>query len=156
MSAGRIEQVGAPLEIYRAPRTRFAAGFVGTMNFLAAEIDAGHRLVVAGTSAALAGAPRPGAVTLAIRPEHVEVVTSDSPHGAAALRLPGTIRKTIFLGREAHLKIDTPSGPVTAELLDPSPAQLELTGAAITLRLAFSRLRGFDADGAALALEFVA
>ncbi len=156
MSAGRIEQVGAPLEIYRAPRTRFAAGFVGTMNFLAAEIDAGNRLVVAGASARLAGAARAGAVTLAIRPEHVEVVTSDAPDGAAALRLPGTIRKTIFLGREAHLKIDTPSGPVTAELLDPSPAQLELNGAAITLRLAFSRLRAFDASGASLPLEFVA
>ena len=36
MNAGRIEQVGTPMEVYRRPRTRFVAGFVGTpaMNFL--------------------------------------------------------------------------------------------------------------------------
>ena len=156
MSAGRIEQVGAPLEIYRAPRTRFAAGFVGTMNFLAAEIDGARRLVVAGTTAPLAGTPKIGTVALAIRPEHVEVVAADSVDGTAALRLPGKILKTIFLGREAHLKIDTPSGPVTVELLDPHAEQLEMTGAAVTLRLPFNRLRAFDASGAWLPLEFVA
>ncbi len=156
MSAGHIEQVGAPLEIYRAPRTRFAAGFVGTMNFLEAQIDAENRLVVAGTAATLAGTLKTGAVALAIRPEHVEIVTGDPADLSTALHLPGTILKTIFLGREAHLKIDTPSGKVTAELLDPRAEQLQMTGANITLRLPFSHLRAFDTSGAFLPLEFVA
>jgi ABC-type Fe3+/spermidine/putrescine transport system ATPase subunit len=34
MNQGRLEQVGAPREIYEAPATRFVAGFVGTANFL--------------------------------------------------------------------------------------------------------------------------
>ena len=42
LQAGRIEQVGTPFEIYRSPARRFAAGFVGTMNFLPAEVDAGE------------------------------------------------------------------------------------------------------------------
>ena len=34
MNEGRIEQVGSPLDIYRAPKTRFVANFVGTNNIL--------------------------------------------------------------------------------------------------------------------------
>jgi multiple sugar transport system ATP-binding protein len=42
MNGGRVEQVGAPLEIYRRPSTQFVAGFFGTpaMNFIAGEIAA--------------------------------------------------------------------------------------------------------------------
>jgi putative spermidine/putrescine transport system ATP-binding protein len=35
---GRIEQVGAPAEVYERPRTRFVAGFVGTSNLLTGEV----------------------------------------------------------------------------------------------------------------------
>src|SRR5262249_47956312 len=34
MRAGRVEQIGSPREVYRKPRTRFVAGFVGESNFL--------------------------------------------------------------------------------------------------------------------------
>jgi multiple sugar transport system ATP-binding protein len=36
LNAGRIEQVGSPLELYRSPKNRFVAGFIGspTMNFV--------------------------------------------------------------------------------------------------------------------------
>src|SRR6185436_13757335 len=33
MSAGRIEQVGTPVEVYEYPRTRFVSKFIGTSNF---------------------------------------------------------------------------------------------------------------------------
>jgi ABC-type sugar transport system ATPase subunit len=41
MNGGRIEQVGAPLEIYRKPATQFVAGFFGmpTMNFLSGTVE---------------------------------------------------------------------------------------------------------------------
>jgi multiple sugar transport system ATP-binding protein len=41
MNAGRIEQVGAPNELYHAPRTRFVAGFIGSpaMNFLNCRLE---------------------------------------------------------------------------------------------------------------------
>jgi multiple sugar transport system ATP-binding protein len=51
MNAGRVEQVGSPLDIYRRPATRFVAAFIGTpqMNFLpvATPAAAGDRLQVA-------------------------------------------------------------------------------------------------------------
>ena len=36
-NAGRIEQLGAPAEVYERPATRFVAGFVGTSNLLTGE-----------------------------------------------------------------------------------------------------------------------
>jgi ABC-type Fe3+/spermidine/putrescine transport system ATPase subunit len=38
MNAGRLEQIGDPLEIYRYPATPFVAGFIGHTNFLAGEV----------------------------------------------------------------------------------------------------------------------
>src|SRR3954453_12205655 len=44
MNQGVIDQVGRPLEIYRAPATPFVADFVGSMTFLDAEISGADRL----------------------------------------------------------------------------------------------------------------
>ncbi|MEE4187416.1 MAG: ABC transporter ATP-binding protein [Roseobacter sp.] len=62
LQAGVIEQVGSPLELYRAPRNKFVAGFIGSpkMNFFEGEIAA-----------------KQGAHTIGIRPEHIDVVESD-------------------------------------------------------------------------------
>jgi multiple sugar transport system ATP-binding protein len=47
LDKGRVQQIGAPLEIYRRPVNRFVAGFLGSpgMNFLPGRID-GHRVVL--------------------------------------------------------------------------------------------------------------
>ncbi len=56
LRAGRIEQVGSPLELYRRPQNLFVAGFIGSpkMNFITGPRAAGH-----------------GAHTIGIRPEHL-------------------------------------------------------------------------------------
>ncbi|TPE43780.1 ABC transporter ATP-binding protein, partial [Amaricoccus solimangrovi] len=61
LSAGNIEQVGSPLDLYNKPRNRFVAGFIGspTMNF------------VEGPTAA-----RYDAQTIGVRPEHISVSTT--------------------------------------------------------------------------------
>jgi hypothetical protein len=73
MNAGRIEQVGAPLELYERPVNRFVAGFIGSprMNFLDAVADEGG-LVVAGRRMRMAGLPR-GVRELGVRPEHLRL-----------------------------------------------------------------------------------
>ena len=67
LNGGRIEQVGAPLELYNHPANRFVAGFIGSpkMNFLDGRIAAREEgatvLDVGGASgAAAAGAARRG------------------------------------------------------------------------------------------------
>jgi sn-glycerol 3-phosphate transport system ATP-binding protein len=82
MNRGRIEQVGAPAEVYRRPASRFVAGFIGSppMNFLAARLAApdvaalgdGSRLrlpaAAGGTDAAVVLGFRPEDVRLEPRP----------------------------------------------------------------------------------------
>ncbi|MEM6941212.1 MAG: sn-glycerol-3-phosphate ABC transporter ATP-binding protein UgpC [Pseudomonadota bacterium] len=78
LRAGHIEQVGAPLELYRDPDNRFVAGFIGSpaMNFLAGEVR-GDAVYVPALKRAVEVAvslPADGtAVTLGIRPEHIDV-----------------------------------------------------------------------------------
>ena len=78
MNAGRVEQAGAPLELYERPATTFVGGFIGSppMNFLAGMVaspgqvtlDSGKTLAyVAGDFAATPGAR----VTVGLRPERV-------------------------------------------------------------------------------------
>ena len=81
LSAGKIEQVGTPLELYEHPDNLFVAGFIGSpkMNFLEAELVRGSssEAQVRLSSGALirasvdASRARPGdKVTLGLRPEH--------------------------------------------------------------------------------------
>ncbi len=81
LSAGRIEQVGSPLELYEHPRNLFVAGFIGSpkMNFIAATLvdgSAAHATVRLASGGLVrcdvdAAAARPGdALTLGVRPEH--------------------------------------------------------------------------------------
>lgn len=58
LQAGNIEQVGSPLELYRNPRNRFVAGFIGSpkMNFIEGEEAAKH-----------------DAHAIGIRPEHLDI-----------------------------------------------------------------------------------
>jgi len=84
-NAGRIEQVGSPLELYHHPKTRFVAGFLGspTMCFLpvtAHQEASGLRLSMGDAGSAflpdqsLHGAARE--LTLGVRPEHLRFVAA--------------------------------------------------------------------------------
>lgn len=42
MNEGRVEQMGSPEDIYRCPRTRFVAGFIGRANFIEAQVASSH------------------------------------------------------------------------------------------------------------------
>ncbi|MFC6637798.1 sn-glycerol-3-phosphate ABC transporter ATP-binding protein UgpC [Sulfitobacter sp. JBTF-M27] len=78
LRSGRIEQVGAPLDLYRDPDNKFVAGFIGSpaMNFLKGKVLNGAVSVPAlGRSVEVtANLPSEGAeVILGIRPEHIDV-----------------------------------------------------------------------------------
>ncbi len=89
LRAGRIEQVGTPLELYNHPRNQFVAGFIGSpkMNFIAATARSGANGIqfdVAGgatvTLPRLSVSVEEGkVVTLGIRPEHVELGSGGMP-----------------------------------------------------------------------------
>jgi multiple sugar transport system ATP-binding protein len=114
LNAGRIEQVGTPLELYHRPANLFVAGFIGSpqMNFVPAEVtqtgpgDVQVRL--AGGSALSvplkADDLQSGeSVTMGIRPDHVAVDPTGPVSGRVAL--------VEELGENHLLYIDTEQGP---------------------------------------------
>ncbi|QBF30847.1 ABC transporter ATP-binding protein [Thalassococcus sp. S3] len=80
---GRIEQVGAPLDLYRDPDNRFVAGFIGSpsMNFLDCDVVDGRLRHAAFEEDVASPVPVPAGmvrVTLGIRPEHLQI-THETP-----------------------------------------------------------------------------
>lgn len=68
---GLFEQVGAPRDLYRAPVSRFVAGFVGEANFIPG--DAGGQTVATAIGRIPITEPRSGAVDVLVRPEQLTV-----------------------------------------------------------------------------------
>lgn len=76
MNQGVIEQVGTPSEVYRKPASAFAADFIGTMNFLDAEIAGPEHARVGNVQLRCAGVDGRSAgtrVKLGLRPEEIRV-----------------------------------------------------------------------------------
>jgi putative spermidine/putrescine transport system ATP-binding protein len=89
MNAGRIEQVGPPLEVYRRPGSPFVAGFIGRTNLLRGEAAGDGGLAVAGRPFDVAGgADVSGEVTISVRPEAAQLVADGLPERNA---LPGKV-----------------------------------------------------------------
>lgn len=84
MRDGDVEQVGAPRDVYRQPRSRFVAGFLGTANIVQAEVVATegdrHRVRVAGGELWSGGHTTPslgGKASLVVRPEDIDIASAD-------------------------------------------------------------------------------
>ncbi len=90
---GRVEQVGAPAEIYERPKTAFVAGFVGVSNIVAEPL-----------ASQIAG--RPGAFS--IRPEKIALLPSDAAPAPEQCSVGGTVRDVVYLGVNTryHVAID--------------------------------------------------
>ncbi len=118
MNAGRIEQLGAPREVYERPRTRFVAGFIGTSNLITGlvrsldgttavlETGAGDSLVV--TDARAAGAAVGQSLDLTVRPEKISIATGPPTAGRCALR--GRVSEVVYLGTSTQYAVRTTDG----------------------------------------------
>lgn len=146
LNAGRIEQVGAPMELYNRPATEFVAGFIGApaMNFLGLKVQGGQAMV---EGVALGAAPAE-AVKLGIRPEHVTL----RPAGQGQLQATVTICET--LGGDAYLYVRLGSGE-TMVVRAEGDTTLD-HGAVVGLDLPVTRQHHFGADGRTLASGGVA
>jgi len=106
MNAGRIEQVGPPVEIYRRPRNRFVADFIGEANLLPGSYEEGHVRVGPYTFAFRQDGLVSGPVTVMVRPEAVRLAQEGDG-------LPGRVRSTFFLGAGVEYLVETPVGDVS-------------------------------------------
>jgi multiple sugar transport system ATP-binding protein len=152
LAAGRIEQVGTPLELYEHPCNLFVAGFIGSpkMNFLPAEIveaSATHAQVRLASGALVrceveGGAAKAGdTVTLGVRPEHFR-------RDGAVNRIDTTVTFVESLGSTTHAYCDYPGveEPLTVEL---DGATRLKNGTALSLSIPADATYLFDAAGKA-------
>jgi putative spermidine/putrescine transport system ATP-binding protein len=109
MNAGRIEQIGSGEDVYRRPRTRFVAGFIGECNFLTGRLHAGGQLEIGGgrVPAPPDTAAPVGPVTVALRPEDVSLDSVPAPGDAV---LAGRITAMVYLGFTRRYSISLPDG----------------------------------------------
>jgi len=112
MNEGRIVQIGPPRAIYERPRNRFVAEFIGSSNFLEAEVLAADNRpgfwrvrgrfgdLVAHSETAL----EPGTgVTLSVRPENMEL--SETRFEGAGNFFTGTVDSKVFQGDFADFQV---------------------------------------------------
>jgi multiple sugar transport system ATP-binding protein len=122
LSAGRIEQVGTPIELYEHPDNLFVAGFIGSprMNFIPAQLVEAHAggAVVKldnGTQircAVDAGGTLPGEkLTLGVRPEHFRLGERDN-----AIEVPVTFVESLGGSAQAYCDLPGMEEALTCEL----------------------------------------
>ena len=158
MNAGRVEQLGSPADLYENPRTTFVANFLGSSNFIEAEIDSrgGDGLVLKAGGGKLAlpearcSAPTTtgGKVLVGVRPEKISVTHADEageiPEGRN--RITGRIADSSFIGVSTQYVVDSPVCPefeVYAQNIDRDPRLVP--GAEVVLHWNPAHTFGLDA-----------
>jgi iron(III) transport system ATP-binding protein len=129
MRAGKLQQTGAPTDLYRKPVSRFVADFIGESNFLPGEIDnISSTTVTVKTKAgslfamkSLLSAPvtPKQKVLAAFRPEAVQVVPGDRDLGATVNQLRGKRVHTVYLGEIAEHIVEVEGQQIKAFELNP-------------------------------------
>lgn len=113
MQSGKLEQVGAPAEIYRQPASRFAAEFMGTTNLLEPKV-----LGLAGTG------------MISLRPEALRL-DAEAPSGW--LRLSGAVTHVEILGPITRFDVQLADGALIRVASLDEPHRTLATGAHVTL-----------------------
>jgi ABC-type sugar transport system ATPase subunit len=120
---GQIEQCATPREVYTQPSTEFVASFIGSPP---------ATLLTSGTAGALGLV---GAVTYAIRPEHVRL---------GAVGVPGTVREVADIGSAMHVTVEVNDGVLVATV---APDARLHPGAEIAVAVDRHNALRFDSDG---------
>ena len=119
MNAGKIEQLGAPSELYEQPRTAFVAGFLGISNLLPGTVTAPGSVRLADSTEvrvppeALNG--RTGRVAVGVRPEKIRL-----GHGEEN-RLTGRVLETAYVGVATQYVLETRAGNVSVYVQNSEP-----------------------------------
>jgi sn-glycerol 3-phosphate transport system ATP-binding protein len=151
LNAGVVEQHGSPIELYEHPASTFVAGFIGSpsMNLLDArvagdggtvEIPGGDRLAL---PSSLGAAAAGRAVTLGIRPEHLELTGNGNSNGNGLAHLTAEVVEQLGADTVIHGHFGSDRADLTVRL----QGTVRLTpGEVLSLHVAPEHLHLFDAD----------
>ena len=116
LAEGKVEQVGAPQEIYAMPSTTYVAGFLGSANIFDATV-----LAVSGGEASCDALDTkvnahvedefdPGPAAVVIRPERIAMIGADDAVPAGRNVLRGIVRDIVYLGAATQVHVELPGG----------------------------------------------
>lgn len=133
MNKGRIEQMGAPEELYELPKTVFVANFLGQSNLFEVQVTGetdqaiqtdlnGDKIIVPRNRTERTS----GVITVGVRPEKLRLHTS-APFADAAVNVigPGRITDVSFIGVSTQYTVEAPefgSVQVFAQNVEAGPA----------------------------------
>ncbi len=100
---GRIEQIGAPKQLWEKPSSPFVADFLGGSNLIPGKV-VGDRFIARERQFAIAAGATDGDATLLVRPEFLRL--SPKGEGTGANSLHGRLASTSFIGSARRLGID--------------------------------------------------
>jgi len=158
MSQAKLQQVGPPQELYDHPLNKFVAGFIGSpsMNFLPVELTgSGENAVLKaeGLTVPLPPAFRDavrattgGGYVLGIRPEHLDVHTTDGPEATAQAKAD----VVEYLGNEELLHVILAGVDIVAVV---DSARNVHPGDVVTLHVPLDKIHLFDATSEASLLR---
>src|SRR5207248_3036282 len=119
MSAGHVQQVGTPAQIYSEPASPFVAEFVGTMNRLDCLVADEEAISLAGGTRLVVGRhelPRHEPVLALIRPEGISITTGNGSGTGDDTLVTAAVRRHTFLGATTRLELDSPLGILLADV----------------------------------------
>jgi spermidine/putrescine transport system ATP-binding protein len=146
MNGGRVEQIGAPQEVYEDPETLFVADFLGVSNLMDAtgrgSVDGRCRLDIGRFELEAGGGATDvtGPVKVVIRPERIEL----EPHEADAgpNRLPGMVERVVYVGSAVQVLVRVATGETLQVLVTNTGRDLPYEqGTPVQLHLPIEALR---------------
>jgi spermidine/putrescine transport system ATP-binding protein len=130
MNAGRIEQLGAPTELYERPATAFVAGFLGVSNLLLGDVAGRGRVRLATGQEVQADVDgRSGRVAVGIRPEKIRVGEPAGDENSLA----GTVEETAYVGVATQYVVATAAGTIMVYVQNAGGARPLAAGTPATL-----------------------
>ncbi len=136
MNQGRIQQVGAPRQVYESPANQFVADFIGIANFIEgsiSEIDEEKVLAVVKTEHGFQieamleeGITRDMKVLASVRPEALSVYPRGNVGAALGMnQIDGVVRLTTYLGDVVRYEVETQWGAtIRADVYNPRHAHI--------------------------------
>lgn len=116
MNKGKIEQMGAPAELYELPKTRFVATFLGQSNLFDGKVTGATSETISVAVGSLTlelpakrSAITSGDITVGVRPEKI-AITRAKPAASKSRSLigPGTVTDASFSGVSTQYLVDVP------------------------------------------------
>ena len=139
MNAGRIEQIGAPEEVYERPNSAFVARFIGGSNVLKVRHVGGRTVDIGGHALEIGEGEFSGAgkeMSICVKTHDIELLPSGGASPGNNL-VPGVVRSQAYLGSHRDYIVD-----VGQEVLIAAPPEVQVpTGSAVAVRFRPQRCR---------------